>query len=432
MRLNPKKVTIFLVIIISISSANNWTTLPIGNTTFWWIIYAFIIISFINSKRYLFNPLDNSNILFLKLYLWWNIVCIFRGLFVADNYWEWKNLLSAGMVLLIPLSINVSMNREFTQYVFVSYLKYAIFIFILLFTFFYEDAFGQFLAPISILLLFFPIISPKWKVVLLLLYVIVLISDIEARSNIIKFTVPLLLSILYYVPKSFAKIGKIFEFARLTLMIIPLVFFSLGVTGVFNIFSIDRYVKGNYETSKVRNGEIVGGDLTADTRTFLYTEVLQSAFKFDYFVFGRTPARGNESKTFGVHMADELKTGKLERFDNEVSILNVFTWTGLIGVILYLFVFFKSTYLAINRSNNIFIKIVGLYVSFRWVYAWVEDFSRIDLYSCLLWFLIGMCCSIKFRQMNDQEMKLWILGIFENKNRVAYYKLLRITESKTF
>lgn len=421
-----RKLIPIFILLVAISSANAWTKLPIGNTFFWWTVYVLILIFFISAKKHFFNEQDKHNILSLKLYLFWNIICIVRALFIAENYWEWKNLVSAGMYLLIPLSINVSINKEFIQYVFVSYLKYAIFVFILLFNFLYADAFGQFLAPISILLLFLPVISKKWKIGLLLLYTIVLVSDIDARSNIIKFTVPLLLSTLYYVPKSFAKIGKVFEFVRMTLMIIPFVLFSLGVTGVFNVFEIDKYVKGNYEISKVQNGEIVGGNLTADTRTFLYTEVLQSAFKFDYAVFGRTPARGNESQSFGAHLADELKTGKLERFDNEVSILNVFTWTGLVGVILYFLVFLKSTYLAINRSNNIFMKIIGIYVSFRWVYAWVEDFSRIDLYSCFLWLLIGMCCSIKFRQMNDQEMKLWIRGIFEYKHRLTYYKLLRM------
>jgi hypothetical protein len=425
-----KRLIPIFILLVAISSANAWTKFPIGNTFFWWIIYALILIFFIIAKKRFFNKQDNSNILILKIYLLWNITCIIRALFVAENYWEWKNLVDTAMVLLLPTSIYVSANKDFIQYAFHSYLKYSILCFLILVAFFYDDAFGQFLAPISILLLLFPVIPTKWKAGLIILYLIVILNDIEARSNIIKFTIPLCLSVIYFIPVSFIKVGKVFETARLVLLIIPIVFFVLGVTGTFNIFKIDKYIKGNYETTKVQNGEIVGGSLTADTRTFLYVEVLQSAFKHNYVLFGRTPARGNDSKSFGAHLADELKTGKMERFSNEVSILNLFTWTGIVGVILYFIIFYKATYLAINKSNNIFMKIIGLYVAFRWLYAWVEDFSRIDLYYCFLWFLIGMCYSTKFRQMNNQEMKVWILGIFEKKYRVAYKRQLREQQLK--
>lgn len=425
-----KKLIPIFILLVAISSANAWSKFPIGNTFFWWIINVLILFFFITTKKYFFNQQDYSIILILKLYLFWNIICIARGVFIAENYWEWKNLVDTAMVLLLPISINVSMNKEFIMYVFRSYLKYSIPVFFILIIFFYEDAFGQFLAPISILLLLFPIIPIRWKLGLILLYFIVVISDIEARSNIIKFTIPLCLSCIYFIPTSFVKVGKIFEVARMMLLILPILFFILGVSGQFNVFKIDKYIKGNYETIKVQNGEMVAGNLTADTRTFLYAEVLQSAFKHNYVLFGRSPARGNDSQSFGAHLADELKTGKMERFSNEVSILNLFTWTGLTGVILYFIIFYKATYLAINKSNNIFMKIIGLYVAFRWLYAWVEDFSRVDMYYCFLWFLIGMCYSTKFRQMSNQEMKVWILCIFDKKYRIAYSRLLRKMESQ--
>jgi hypothetical protein len=132
-------------------------------------------------------------------------------------------------------------------------------------------------------------------------------------------------------------------------------------------------------------------------------------------LFGRTPARGNDSNLFGLHQLRELKTGKKERYANEVSILNIFTWTGLIGVILYFFVFLKASYLAVVKSNSFFMKLLGLFVAFRWVYAFIEDFSNFNLYYIFLWIMIGMCFSKEFREMNDEEIKYWVEGLFKKK-----------------
>jgi hypothetical protein len=202
--------------------------------------------------------------------------------------------------------------------------------------------------------------------------------------------------------------------------------------GVFNVFKMDKYIKGEYKISRSTKGEEKEESLTTDTRTFLYEEVLESAVKHNYSLLGRTPARGNDSASFGSFLADELNTGKMERFSNEVSILNVFTWTGLVGVILYFFIFIKASYLAINKSNNIYVKIIGLYVAFRWTYAWVEDFSRFDLSYLFLWIMIGMCFSRAFRNMTDLELKLWVRGIFEKHYILASLKLDKIKHlSKT-
>ena len=119
-----------------------------------------------------------------------------------------------------------------------------------------------------------------------------------------------------------------------------------------------------------------------------------------------------------------MHTEKQERFANEVSILNIFTWLGIVGVLLYFLIFIKATYLAINESNNIFIKLIGLNISFRWTYGFVEDFSRIDLSNIFLWLMIGMCFSESFRQMTNAEMKYWVRGIFEKQRRIKRKRTL--------
>jgi len=190
------------------------------------------------------------------------------------------------------------------------------------------------------------------------------------------------------------------------------------VTNVFNVFNIGDYVKGDYTVSDDKNH----GDLKTDTRTGLYVEVLTSAIKYDYILLGRTPARGNESKIFGAEIAKLTNSKNLERYRNEACILNVFTWTGFLGVLLYFMIFVKATYLSTYKSNNFFVKIVGLYIAFRWLYAWVEDFREFDLSTFFVWICLGMCFSESFRKSNDKEIYYWVQGFFDKRYRIVYIK----------
>ena len=87
-----------------------------------------------------------------------------------------------------------------------------------------------------------------------------------------------------------------------------------------------EYIKGEYTVEKDDgSGETV--NLLADSRTFLYKDVLLSAQKNDYWLMGRTPARGNDTEAWA---AQAKVSGRNERFANETGILNILTWTGAI------------------------------------------------------------------------------------------------------
>jgi hypothetical protein len=399
----------FGISLLTISSIAQWANLPVDNTFIWWIVYFSILVMFYQARTKHFDKEDILNIRGIYIYLLWNIICIVRGTFVAENYWEWKNLFGTSMVLLLPLSIYAFTNRFVVQKTIYIYLKYALpGFFFFYFTFTAGDAIGRYLVPISFLVLFLPILDTKWRIIVLSFTAFVIFGDATARSNVIKFGVPVSLSLLFFLKKKTNTI--IFEAIRLLFILLPMVLFVLGFTGLFNVFKMDDYISGDYHSKAISNGE--EESLTSDTRTFLYEEVILSAIKYDYILFGRTPARGNESPYFGEYSMEVLHTGKMERFSNEVSILNIFTWTGIFGVVLYFYVFYRASYLAVNRSNNIFIKVIGVCVAFRWLYAWVEDFSQFDLSYIFLWLMISMCYSKNFRLMDDLQMRLWIRGIF--------------------
>jgi hypothetical protein len=258
--------------------------------------------------------------------------------------------------------------------------------------------------------LFLPVLTFRWKVILLALSIFVIFIDLNARSNVIKFSVPILLSLIYY-PRFYIS-TKLFEWVRKILFIVPILLFCLAVTDVFNVFNMDDYISGEFKTAETTvEGMSLDADLKADTRSFIYDEVLSTAEKYNSWLIGRSPARGYDSDWFG----EEDMTGRWERPGSEVAILNIFTWTGIVGVVLYLMVFYKASYLAINHSNNTFSQILGLFIAFRWLYAWVEDINYFTLTTVFLWFMIGLCYSKSFRGMTNKEVEYWVQGIFYNK-----------------
>ncbi len=382
----------------------------LSNTTLWWGISVLILIAFFMSKYFCFDKRNSDNMLVIWMYLLWNVMCIVRGMFVAELYWDWKGLITNAMALSLPLVIFSATNKMVVRSLLAFYIKYALPLFLFFGLIIRTDAFGFYLIPVSFLLLFLPILTRRQKILILCATVIVLISDLGARSNVIKFGVPFFILLIYYFRNIIP--NKMMETFRLTLLLLPFVFFTLGVSGVFNVLNMNEYVKGDFTSMGVdEEGNRVEQDIIVDTRTFLYIEVLESAIDNNYWLVGRTPARGNDSNSFGAFEAE--LTGRYERLTNEIGLANVFTWTGIVGVVLYFLIFSRASFLAINKSRNIYAKMLGVYVAFRWLYSWVEDINNFTLNYFMLMVMLGLCFSHSFRYMNDKEVTIWVRGIFD-------------------
>lgn len=389
-----------------------------------WFFSFFILFVFIYSSIYFFDDINKKNLLVIKIYLIWMLICIVRGLFAAENYWDWKGLTSNSLAILLPVMAYASTNKAIVQSLLSSYIKYGLPLFIVLSVLMITDAYGRYLMPISFLLLFLPALSKRQRLLLLVFTAVVLFANIHARSNIIKFGIPFIVLLIYYWQDNLSV--KTLERIRLFLIILPLILFSLGASGIFNIFRMSEYLGEFTIEGTDFDGEVRELGVTDDNRTFLYFEIINSAIYNDYWIFGRTPARGNDSEFFGDEQYE--LTGRDERLGNEFGIANVFTWTGIVGVILYLLIFYRASYLAINRSNNIYAKMMGVYVAFRWFYSWVEDINNFSLNYFMLLLMIGICFSHSFRIMSNYEVTIWARGIFD-KRYLNFYEHLKEEEN---
>lgn len=401
----------YSVVLISIYSIEPYTTkISISNTTVWWLLNICTLILFYIYKIKFYKESDGTYLKYVSYYLIWNIICIIRGAYGADNYWEWKGLITNTMSLLLPVVSYFATNILLTKMILKSYVKIALPLFFFIVLFITTDAYGFYLVPIAFFMLFFPVLENRIKIFVLVLTVLVLTIDLGARSNVIKFTIPILFMISYYFKNNISI--SILEIFRNLLFIIPFLLFTLAIADVFNIFNIKKYSNVDVTSKRVDSkGELNEEDISVDTRTFLYEEVLLSAKKHEYMWFGRTPARGNDTNYFEL----TFDSGRRERLGNEVGILNVFTWTGIVGVALLFLIFYFSTFISLHYSNNFFSKILSIYVAFRWLFLWVEDINNFSLNMFMLWLVIGLTNSRQFRIMTDDEVIVWVNDIFNFK-----------------
>ena len=75
--------------------------------------------------------------------------------------------------------------------------------------------------------------------------------------------------------------------------------------------------------------------------------------------------------------------------------------------------YFRSSYLALYRSNSYFIKLIGVFIAFHWAYGWVEDATKFAILNISLWSAISMGLSSQFRAMSDKEFLKWLEGVFK-------------------
>jgi hypothetical protein len=409
--------SVLFIALESIAGAINHSfgILVINTYTTWLVNMLILIIWFKGIHRYV----DKQQIKTMKLVqflLIWFILSFIRGLFIADDYWTWKILFNNIIGLLLPIAAYSLTNISVLQSLLRVYVKYTLPLFILFAFIIPRTTYGHYLMLGSLLLLFFPILKLSMKWLIGILTLVALTADFTARGTILRFVVPVLLVVFYYYRHLISI--KLWEWMRRVLMIAPIVLFTLGVSGVFDVFNLSDYITGEYSVQSIENGISKNENLLANSRSLLYEEVLLSAQKNDYWIFGRSPARGNDTDFW----QDQTEiSGKNERFVNEAAILNVFTWTGSIGVILYFLVFYRATYLAVNKSNNIFSKMIGVSLAFRWLWSWISDSSSFNIMFFSIWVLIALSFSDSFRRMSNLEVKYWVRGITDKRFQ---YKIL--------
>lgn len=401
------KLYAWAMLIVMLSFIIMWQ-LRLPEPLLWVFRLGILGVFFFNIKAvFKLNNIDKLGLQFTLVFIGWLLIGFVRATFYADGYWMWKSVISQLLNTLFYVIILISTNILVVQKYLQLYLKY--FIPIMLLSIISPDRFTWMnYLPVLILMLFFGLLLKRKQILLIGLVVFIFVVTIQ-RNDLIKILFVSLLGILIsyyynYIPR------KIFSYVRISLLAIPFLLLALGVLGIFNVFKMDEYIKGNY-TQTINTSEGVEiDDLKVDTRTFIYVNVFETLNRYDAFIAGRSPAFGDE----GVDNSwgRDSTTGLKGRYGNEVGVLDILLWYGVIGVILYFLLYVRASYLAIYRSRSRYAKGVGIYVAFLWVWAFVWEKPLFETFFMVDLMLLGLCFSKSFRAMTDAEMRIWVNGIF--------------------
>lgn len=371
------------------------------------LIYLLLIILLL---QYFFK-IDKTHS--LKEYLPINIysvyitISILFGYFIASGYWMWKQFIINQITLLFILFLYYFSN-PYNVFIFLKkWLKYAIIAFIPFSIFMTKDSYGIYLGPIILLLIYLKYIPLKYRIVLLIFSTLAC-SDFGARSILLKFIPAALLGISLLINIRIPK--NIFNILSIIFFITPIIFFTLGITGIYNIFQYqDNSSKQLTQTKIDKKGQRVEENLLADTRTFIYRSVLTSSVVNNSILFGTTPAKNAFVEEFDNKITRQ--TGR----KNECGIANLYTWCGAVGVILMMFIYMQAVRLAINHSKNYSLQLLGVYIAYRWIIFWIEDIQNPTIDNVTLHMIIAIAYSKAFRNLSDKRFKLFIFNLFRKR-----------------
>ncbi|AYQ31760.1 hypothetical protein [Runella sp. SP2] len=363
------------------------------------VFYKYIIFYF-NIKQ-----IDKTGFSIVFFFILWQLINFLRACYYAEGYWMWKNIVNQLFIslfyIIILISVNLKIVRDYLKFYWVFSIPLAI-----LSQLYYQNIQQLNYMPHILLMLCFIFIPKTHKWFLVGLFFLFL-STFEHRNDMGKLIIAFVvgISLIYLHSTVLIRVIKILQFA---LLLTPIILSITGYIGVFNPFQMDKYIKGDYYFIATKNKVVEKRSFKLDTRTFIYENVLYTLNKNNDFWCGRSPAFGDEGGTF----EDNLITGLKGRYGNEVGIMDILLWYGLIGVVLYFLIFIRASYLAIYKSKNRIIKALGLYVSFLWMMSFIWEKPLFETFFMIDLVMLGICLSKQFRYLTDIEMKAWVSSIF--------------------
>ena len=107
------KIIPFLIVIQTLISIISWSGIDILSTFFIWTCSYILIFSILLKKKKYFHPNNKKDYYVITIYFIWAILGIIRGIFTAENYWEWKQLSSGVLSLSLPLFVYIFIKPLF-------------------------------------------------------------------------------------------------------------------------------------------------------------------------------------------------------------------------------------------------------------------------------------------------------------------------------
>lgn len=246
------------------------------------------------------------------------------------------------------------------------------------------------LMPFSLFVFYIPFVKIKWRLFIFFVVVFSFFYDVSVRINVLLLSFCLFLLLIHTFFYSLWL--RTYKLLRYLIFILPLLFVFLGYLGIYNVFKdmSEQDVNVSIEGSKV------GRSYNVDSRSQVYSEFYDSMYKISSQLVGDGPVSFYEDE---FHRS----TGPFinPRMRVEPGILNITKYYGALGFLVFFILFWKASNLAVNYSNNDFIKFIGIYAAFKFFILFIEEPNvSLDTY-----FAVGLCFNSKIREMGNNDIK---------------------------
>ena len=340
------------------------------------VVSFFILFSLFSYVRSFFN-IDN----------WRDYVAIFSGFFSVVFYPIWillakekylpvifKSFMTIGVVAGVVAAINPPSDGMMTM--------------------------AHNMIWLNIFIFLFGYIKKKYYLIILGLATSIVLYDLDRRSIMLGYIVPIAILITFQLAKKFKRIIYI------VVTCIPLVLIYAFHNGTFNVF---EYIED--QNSEVHVSED-GRALFVDSRTGIYEDVFRDVFdskeKWKTFIGlgdnGKVKTTSNGADSFGFSGV---------RSSQESGMLNYIQYGGLLGLMAYSLLILCAAYFALFKSRNRFMKMLGFFLLFKYVYSFVEDQVSINAHTYYQFIWYGMAYNRKLRDMTDKQFEYYIRTYFD-------------------
>ncbi len=402
---------------------------PTTRVVIQFILFVIVAWFFVELK----NMLISTQFEYKKILINYSLYSIFvfaHSFFVADSYEQWRYLFTVYMpTLLLPGFCILGTSAQFSS-VFIKTLLRVVFPISLIFNIAGASdknsnlVYINFVGFIYLFILFIPMMRLRWKLVIFALSVLSLIFDMDNRSNMLGIFVSYGFVVLYLVlnkldanllpsqARRYFGVRYILPLLRQTFLYAPMILLMLGFFGVFNVFQSFEQSSELVIIESSESGRMIG----TDSRTLIYKDALNNLENQNSWLWG-----SSATVLYTTSLAETNEgydDGRLG--GSESGFIGYLTFGGIIYAGLMFLLCLKSSYLALYKSNNLLMKILGIYISFRWLFLFIENPLELNFYWVSFFWTIGMAFSSNFRGMSNVEIKEYFFNLFEKKTLSNY------------
>ncbi|MBC7490647.1 MAG: hypothetical protein H7240_12445 [Glaciimonas sp.] len=342
----------------------------------------------------------------LNYFFFFGIFVAIHGIFVAESYVQWSYLVNVFLpFLMLPCFAILGANHLVLSKILRLMLSVTLPLSLLFLIQGPSDkqsnlVFITYVASASIFIILLPLLRTKWKFLVLLITIISFAWDIENRSNVLNISVSCAMLILYIFSRG-AISKKIFSytlrFLRTVLLFLPILLLLLGVLGVFNPF---KYLENNDKAKAIELSAESGRNLSTDSRTVIYEDAFNNLNNSNDWIFG-----SSATVLYATQLSDSLEGYDLGRLGgSESGFIGVLTFGGIIYAVIFFLLCYHSSRLAILKSENTVIKLVGLYVAYKWFFSFIEFPLGFNFSWIVLFLAMGITFNSKLRLMSNKQI----------------------------